>query len=69
MSTDSRLSRRLHVTAHLSGEVRVDPPLESPAMAVAGARATTRVERRRRSRAAGSSIHIAPRSEILIPAP
>jgi Putative transposase/Transposase zinc-binding domain len=32
-----------HVTTHLSGEVRVDAPLESPATAVARARAASRV--------------------------
>ena len=44
MSTDSGQSRRLrHVIAHVSGEVRVDPPIDHRAAALTGARATSRL--------------------------
>jgi hypothetical protein len=56
------------VIAHISGEVRVDPPITHRAAALWRTRHQPG-GRRRRSRAAGLSIHIGPRSGILVPAP
>ena len=44
MTTDSGQSGRLdNVTAHVSGELRVDPSIDHRAAAPTGARATSRV--------------------------
>ena len=70
MSTDSRQSRRLRQRdRHVSGAVRVDPPIEHRAAALAAARRHQSGGRRRRSHAASLSIYIGLRSGIPIPAP